>query len=120
MGFWQKRFPRKRPPLGRSNGCFVMFALWLAAAGLIIICAVVVAGVVRAPYACGMATARINWQRAIRVANFWLAVAWAAMIPITLYTGWIYSIAFISAASIYANFITHVAAWRADVPNDKA
>jgi hypothetical protein len=97
-----------------------MFALWLAAAGLIIICAVVVAGVVRAPYACGMATARINWQRAIRVANFWLAVAWAAMIPITLYTGWIYSIAFISAASIYANFITHVAAWRADVPNDKA
>jgi hypothetical protein len=35
-------------------------------------------------------------------------------------TGWLYSIAFISTVSIYANFISHVAAWRADVPNTRA
>lgn len=58
-------------------------------------------------------------QRAIRVANLWLAVAWALMVPVAVSTGWIYSIAFISAASIYANFISHIAAWRADVPNQE-
>ena len=57
-----------------------------------------------------------NW---IRKLNFALAVAWATMIPISILTGWIYSIAFIAAASIYANFISHLAAWRADVPNSR-
>lgn len=55
----------------------------------------------------------------IRRANLWLAVVWAVMVPVAVITGWIYSIAFISAASIYANFISHIAAWRADVPIDK-
>ena len=59
---------------------------------------------------------RRHW---IRRLNFALAVAWALMIPVSILTGWIYSIAFIAAASIYANFISHVAAWRADVPNSK-
>jgi hypothetical protein len=52
----------------------------------------------------------------MRRANFSLAIVWAVMIPVSLLTGWIYSIPFIAAASIYANFITHVSAWRADVP----
>ena len=55
----------------------------------------------------------------IRRANLVLAIAWAAMIPVSIVTGWIYSIAFIAAASIYANFISHLAAWRADVPNSR-
>jgi len=55
----------------------------------------------------------------LRRVNLLLAIAWAAMIPISVMTGWIYSIAFIAAASIYANFISHLAAWRADVPNIK-
>lgn len=54
-----------------------------------------------------------------RGANLVLAAAWALMIPIAVMTGWIYSIAFISAASIYANFASHIAAWRADVPLDE-
>ena len=58
-----------------------------------------------------------NW---IRKLNFVLAVAWAVMIPVAIMTGWLYSIAFISTVSIYANFISHVAAWRADVPNARA
>lgn len=61
-------------------------------------------------------TPRLN--KVIRIANLWLALAWLIMIPVTIATGWIYSIAFVSAASIYANFISHIAAWRADVPND--
>jgi hypothetical protein len=58
-----------------------------------------------------------NW---IRKLNFLLAVGWAVMIPVAIMTGWLYSIAFISTVSIYANFISHVAAWRADVPNARA
>lgn len=53
----------------------------------------------------------------IRRANALAAVAWALMVPIAVVTDWIYSIAFVSAASIYANFVTHLAAQRADVPD---
>jgi hypothetical protein len=52
-----------------------------------------------------------------RLVNFTLSVVWAIMVPVSIITGWIYSLAFISAASIYANVVSHIAAWRADVPN---
>lgn len=39
------------------------------------------------------------------------------MLPVAILTGWIFSLAFISACSIYANIASHLAAWRADVPN---
>jgi len=39
------------------------------------------------------------------------------MLPIAIVTDWIYSVAFISAASIYANFVSHLSAQRADVPD---
>jgi hypothetical protein len=54
----------------------------------------------------------VSWRRL----NLLLAVAWIVLIPVAVVTGWIYSIAFISAASIYANAAGHLAAWRADVP----
>lgn len=54
----------------------------------------------------------MTWRRA----NLWLAIAWTAMIPVAIVTGWLYSLAFISAVSIYANAAGHLAAWRADVP----
>jgi hypothetical protein len=53
-----------------------------------------------------------------RTTNMILTVVWAIMLPISIKTGWIYSVAFISFVSIYANFVSHLAAWRADVPND--
>lgn len=53
-----------------------------------------------------------------RIVNLVLTIAWVAMVPIALVTGWIESLIFISAASIYANAASHLAAWRADVPDD--
>jgi len=51
--------------------------------------------------------------------NLLLTFVWAGMLPLAYYTGWIYSIVFISLVSIYANFVSHLAAWRADVPTEK-
>lgn len=42
-----------------------------------------------------------------------LTLAWTAMIPLALYTGWIESLVFISAISIYANVAGHFSAWQA-------
>lgn len=41
-------------------------------------------------------------------------IAWIAMVPIGFLLGWFESILFVSAASIYANFASHLAAWLAD------
>jgi ABC-type Mn2+/Zn2+ transport system permease subunit len=42
-----------------------------------------------------------------------LTIAWLAMVPISLITGWISSIVFIAACSIYANAASHASAWQA-------
>ena len=42
-----------------------------------------------------------------------LAIAWVLMIPIAIFFGWIASIVFVSAISIYANFAGHLAAYEA-------
>ena len=42
-----------------------------------------------------------------------LSVLWLAMIPISIWTGWIASIVFVAAISIYANFAGHIAAFEA-------
>lgn len=52
-----------------------------------------------------------------RLANLLLTVVWVAMVPVAIITHWIYSVAFIAACSIYANAASHLAAWRADVPD---
>lgn len=54
----------------------------------------------------------MTWRRV----NLSLAILWALMVPLSLVTGWVYSVAFVSLASIYANSATHLAGWRADVP----
>lgn len=41
-----------------------------------------------------------------------MTLLWLAMVPITLIMGWIESVAFIAAASIYANAAAHAAAWQ--------
>lgn len=48
-----------------------------------------------------------------RRANLAAAYFWFFMLPTAIITGWIYSVAFISAVSIYANFVSHLSAWQA-------
>lgn len=56
---------------------------------------------------------RVPWLTYARL-NLILTVAWGVLLPVSIVTGWIYSLAFISAISIYACVSTHFAAWRAD------
>jgi len=42
------------------------------------------------------------------------AVFWALLIAPSILLGWVYSIAFVSACSLYANAASDFAAWRAD------
>lgn len=46
-------------------------------------------------------------------AHKWLTILWFVMMPISLATGWVFSLAFISIISIYANFAGHFASWQA-------
>jgi hypothetical protein len=48
-----------------------------------------------------------------RHAHATLTVAWFLMVPVALATGWITSIIFVSACSIYANAVGHFSAWQA-------
>lgn len=43
----------------------------------------------------------------------WLTLVWLAVVPLSIATGWLWSIAFVSACSIYANAAAHFAAWQA-------
>lgn len=54
----------------------------------------------------------MSWRRV----NLVLSFVWAGMVPVAWLTGWLYSLAFISACSIYANAASHLAAWRSDEP----
>lgn len=38
---------------------------------------------------------------------------WLLAIPVAIVTGWLYSVAFISAVSIYANFVGHFGGYEA-------
>jgi hypothetical protein len=49
----------------------------------------------------------------LRHAHAVLAIAWLVMVPVALATGWITSIVFVSACSIYANAASHLSAWQA-------
>jgi hypothetical protein len=49
----------------------------------------------------------------MQAVNGWLTVFWVVMIPISIVTGWIYSVAYISALSLWALVSGHWAAWQA-------
>ncbi|HEX6657922.1 MAG TPA: hypothetical protein VF065_07560 [Ilumatobacter sp.] len=49
----------------------------------------------------------------MRRVNGWLTIAWIVMIPISIATGWIHSVAYISALSLWALVSGHWAAWQA-------
>jgi hypothetical protein len=49
----------------------------------------------------------------MRRVNGWLTVAWIGMIPISLALGWLDSVAYVSALSLWALVSGHWSAWQA-------
>lgn len=49
-----------------------------------------------------------------------LTIVWLVMVPVAVLTGWIGSVAFIAACSIYANAAAHFGAWQASRAEKKA
>lgn len=45
---------------------------------------------------------------------------WLLAIPVAIITGWVLSVAFISAASIYANFASHFGSYQAARAEEEA
>lgn len=59
----------------------------------------------------------------MRRVNGWLAVAWLVMIPISVVTGWVTSVTYVSALSLWALVSGHWSAWQAarvEVKQDEA
>lgn len=50
---------------------------------------------------------------AMRRVNGYLAVAWACMIPVSIITGWLYSVGFVSMLSLWALVSGHLASYQA-------
>jgi hypothetical protein len=49
----------------------------------------------------------------MRKVNGWLTILWLAMIPLALATGWVKSVVFVSALSLWALVAGHWSAWQA-------
>ncbi|HEV7196674.1 MAG TPA: hypothetical protein VGN19_12095 [Pedococcus sp.] len=49
----------------------------------------------------------------MRRVNGWLAVFWIAMIPISMWRGWLNSVVYVSALSLWALVSGHWSAWQA-------
>jgi hypothetical protein len=49
----------------------------------------------------------------MRRVNGWLTMVWLAMIPISLATGWVKSVVYVSALSLWALVSGHWSAWQA-------
>ena len=49
----------------------------------------------------------------MRRVNGWLTIFWIVMIPVSIVTGWIHSVAYISALSLWALVSGHWSGWQA-------
>ena len=49
----------------------------------------------------------------MRRVNGWLTIFWIVMIPVSIATGWIHSVAYISALSLWALVSGHWSGWQA-------
>ncbi len=49
----------------------------------------------------------------MRAVNGWLTIVWLVMIPVSLATGWVNSITYVSALSLWALVSGHWSAWQA-------
>lgn len=49
----------------------------------------------------------------MRRVNGWLTIFWLGMIPVSIFTGWISSVAYVAALSLWALVSGHWSAWQA-------
>jgi hypothetical protein len=49
----------------------------------------------------------------MRRVNGWLTIFWVVMIPVSILTGWISSVAYVAALSLWALVSGHWSAWQA-------
>ena len=62
---------------------------------------------------------RALWRRVscdpvfMRQLNGWLTIFWSVMIPVSIVTGWIGSVTYVAALSLWALVSGHWAAWQA-------
>lgn len=49
----------------------------------------------------------------MRKVNGWLTVFWIAMIPVSIVTGWLSSVQYVSALSLWALVSGHLSSWQA-------
>ena len=59
----------------------------------------------------------------MRRVNGWLTVCWLVMIPVSLFMGWLNSVVYVSALSLWALVSGHWSAWQAarvEVAQDRA
>jgi hypothetical protein len=56
---------------------------------------------------------RLTSPAFMRRVNGWLTVFWIAMIPLSIVTGWLSSVSFVAAISLWALVSGHWAAWQA-------
>jgi hypothetical protein len=49
----------------------------------------------------------------IRRVHGWLTVLWIAMIPVSIWLGWLHSVAYVSCLSLWALVSGHWSAWQA-------
>jgi hypothetical protein len=61
----------------------------------------------------GLWTRLNNEPRLMRHAQGWLTILWIVMIPASLATGWVKSVTFVSALSLWALVASHGAWWAA-------
>lgn len=47
----------------------------------------------------------------MRRVNGWLTIFWIIMIPVSLFTGWINSVTYVAALSLWALVASHMSAW---------
>jgi hypothetical protein len=53
-------------------------------------------------------------EKLLRKFSLARAVFWLILLVPSFFLGWVYSVAFVSVCSLYANFASDFAAWRAD------
>ena len=61
----------------------------------------------------------MNNPKLMRRINGWFTIIWIIMIPLSIFTGWINSVTFVAALSLWALVSGHWSAWQAARTEEK-